>query len=173
MFTVPFYQYKINNWKDKKIELLQLANQQEYYLDNSSNVFTTYGKSNSLYVTNIFNLIKNEFSLFNQQANLNSSFISDLWFQKYYENQYHAVHNHGAIGYSSVLYIEFDKNEHKGTQFISPFTNAKGFTEIYNAEVEEGDLIIFPSVINHCSIPTQSKKLRMILSMNIKQISPF
>ena len=168
MFTIPFYQYKINDWKNKKQEFVRLANQKEYYIDPVSNVYTNYGRSNSLCITNVFNLVKNEFVLFNQQANLNSSYISDLWFQKYYENQYHGVHNHGAIGFSSVLYIEFDKNEHKGTQFISPFTNPKGLTETFNAEVEEGDLIIFPSVINHFTIPTQSKKLRMILSMNIK-----
>jgi len=168
MFSIPFYQYKINDWKDKKQKFLQLANHKEYYLDPLSNVFTTYGKCSSVCITNIFNLIKNEFILFNKQANLNSSYISDLWFQKYYENQHHAVHNHGAIGFSSVLYIEFDKNEHKGTQFISPFTNPKGITETFSSEVEEGDFIIFPSVINHYTIPTQSKKLRMILSMNIK-----
>ena len=137
MFTIPFYQYKINDWKNKKQEFVKLANQKEYYIDPVSNVYTNYGRSSSLCITNVFNLVKNEFILFNQQANLNSSYISDLWFQKYYKNQYHGVHNHGAIGFSSVLYIEFDKNEHKGTQFISPFTNPRGLTDTYNAEMTD------------------------------------
>ena len=57
----------------------------------------------------------------------------------------HAVHVHGATGFSSVCFIEYDKEDHKSTVFVSPFGNCvTGTLERYSPEVEEGDIIFFP-----------------------------
>ena len=123
-FSIPFYQTKIDNWEFKQKKLLSIY--EDFAKDNMD-----FGEQNSdfdsstnyhvIIETILFEDIRRaikEISLIPGQPR-----VANAWFQTYDKGHTHAVHNHGAIGFSSVLYIKFDKNEHKGTQFISPFTS--------------------------------------------------
>ena len=94
---------------------------------------------------------------------------ADIWFQKYYENQFHSPHNHGAIGYSSVLYINFDKRIHKATRFLPPFNDPDGNHIEFAPDVDEGSFIFFPSYLYHYTLPNKSDTIRIIMSMNIRK----
>jgi hypothetical protein len=95
--------------------------------------------------------------------------VTSAWFQKQEENMLHGIHNHGAVGFSSICYVKFDKDVHLPTTFISPFNDFLfGNTQYYQPEVEEGDIIFFPSIIQHYSPTNSSDSDRIIFSFNLK-----
>tara|TARA_B100000575_G_C22729867_1_gene437766 strand:+ start:77 stop:604 length:528 start_codon:yes stop_codon:yes gene_type:complete len=168
MFKIPIYTYKVENWIHKKSLLLDICYDANFYLDEKTNVYTDYGKNDD-YKFNVSNILESDISRFHDDIELNSVYVTDLWFQKYNLNQFHTIHNHGALGYSSILFLKYDKNVHKPTRFVSPFMNAKGETDTYVPDVDEGTIIFFPSMVNHYTIPNQTRKTRIILSFNIKE----
>ena len=75
-------------------------------------------------------------------------------------------------GWSAVLYVEFDDKEHSATTFYCPYMSNKrsflGGYDTYIPKVKEGDLIIFPSIIQHEASTNMSDKRRTIISFNLK-----
>ena len=93
--------------------------------------------------------------------------LNDMWCQTSYRGQKHNLHNHGYVGWSGVLYVKFDPQVHSATSFLSPFPNPYDGGLSYNVpNVEEGDLIVFPSTIAHESLENKSDKPRTIISFN-------
>ena len=47
MLTIPFYHYKLNNWREKKEQLLDIESNLSFKSnDKISDVYTTYGDVN-------------------------------------------------------------------------------------------------------------------------------
>ena len=47
MLTIPFYHYKLNNWREKKEQLLDIVSNLSFKSnDRISNLYTTYGDVN-------------------------------------------------------------------------------------------------------------------------------
>ena len=168
MFNIKSYQYKLNNWDNKKQKLNEIIEKIDFYQDKNSNLLTDYGSNNN-YEADVIQILKEDIIKFFIEANLYNPFVSSLWFQQYNNEQCHLTHNHGALGYSSVLYINYDAKHHTATRFLSPFYSVTGETITYVPEVEEGTLLVFPSMINHYTLPNQSQKTRTILSINFKE----
>lgn len=81
----------------------------------------------------------------------------------------HSAHNHGSTGFSSVCFIEYDKKFHKPTTFICPFQDfITGQFNFYEPDVNEGDIIFFPSNILHYAPINMSNKTRIVMSFNLK-----
>ena len=92
-----------------------------------------------------------------------------MWYQKYYKNISHGTHVHGAIGWSSVIYVEYDPNLHPPTRFYSPFRDIwSGDCTTFEEQVDEGDMVIFPSTIMHEAPPNMSDVRRTIISYNLR-----
>ena len=158
-FSVPIYKYKVTNWETKKKKLLNLFNSFQHKV--VGNVITS-----PLDVKT--DILLDEIKLFEEELNINL-YSTEVWFQKYEHNMDHAVHHHGAMGFSSVCFIEYDKNAHKPTTFISPFANyITGNLEKYEPDVEEGDIIFFPSNLLHYAPSNLSNEIRTIVSFNLK-----
>tara|TARA_B100001057_G_scaffold500537_1_gene616182 strand:- start:1282 stop:1821 length:540 start_codon:yes stop_codon:yes gene_type:complete len=176
MFSIPFYKYKIDNWKEKKQKLLEICstidfkNQEIETRKNISayadNLYTDYGKNN-LYTDDVVDILKSELIKFKDDVKIKNIKINNAWFQQYYKSQFHSPHSHGALGYSSVTYIKFDKKKHQPTIFISPFNDPLGNLIEYAPEVDEGHIIFFPSMITHYVQPNKSNDIRIILSFNV------
>jgi len=166
-FWVPFWKIKVSNYLTKKYELLKLVN-----WDNPEcqyeNHFTDYFIEKN-YLTPFTELISNELQQFanDLQGSIN---ITDLWAQRYVGNTNNmSPHTHGNHGYSAILYAEFNPEVHQPTQFLAPFKNfSNGEDLIHKPEVEEGDILIFPSSIIHYASPSHSKEQRTIFSWNMK-----
>ena len=158
LFSVPIYKYKVKNWDIKKKKLLDLFNSFEHRF--VGNVIT----SPINIKTDI--LLDEILSLENETGfRLN---VEECWFQKYENMMNHGVHTHGVFGFSSVCFIEYNKNFHKPTTFVSPFiSNISGEPAIVSPDVEEGDIIFFPSNILHYVPVNSSKKERLIISFNL------
>ena len=168
VFEIPFYNYKIENWEHKKSLLMNLCYDANFYQDKKTNVYTDYGNNND-YKYEVIDILKSDITNFHNDIDVDTVYVSDLWFQKYKSGQFHATHNHGALGYSSILFLKYDKTIHKATRFLSPFMNPKGETDTYIPDVDEGTIIFFPSMINHYTIPNQTDKTRIVLSFNLKE----
>ena len=63
---------------------------------------------------------------------------------------------------------EYNPKYHRPTNFIAPYDHfITGEQLTYEPEVEEGDLILFPSFLHHYTHPHQSQERRTVLSFNL------
>ncbi len=177
-FNIPFYQIKVKNWEDKKKKLLNVYSKIENKLITDDPVSFVYSDfRNQDYYNHYFNeitdILNDELTEFSIQSNLEEEVNITCWFQKYTQGCFHAPHTHGALGYSSVCFIEYDQNEHKPTRFISPIQipTTGYFIDYAPNNVTEGTIIFFPAFLTHYVLPNDSKKIRIIMSMNIKPLS--
>lgn len=166
MFSIPIYKYQISNWKEKKKKLLDLYNSIEKV--KYRNVITNWSLNPSEICSYGCKIIEEELILFKEETNKNYS-INSFWFQKYENNMDHEIHTHGHMGFSSVVFIEFDPLKHRSTTFVSPFSSYSDANLVrYSPDVVEGDIIFFPSNIMHYCPVNLSKKERIICSFNLK-----
>jgi hypothetical protein len=176
MFSVPLFQYEIDQWETKKEQLKKIYEEysttlqrQGYFEANTD--YHDQMKNGFKYKEQIEEILSDEINLFKNESELNHYKIYDSWFELASENQFHAVHAHGPIGYSSVCFIDFDSSVHQGTIFVSPFNNfITGSGLRYISNVSEGTIIFFPSIINHYTMPHSSSKERLILSFNMRNM---
>lgn len=169
-FYVPIFKVRISHWAEKKPKLLGLV---DFYKDDfwHDDHFTDYhyNKDNGCpYMLDFTSILDAELDEIIRVMG-KSIKIKDLWAQQYNHTNYMTAHSHGATGYSCVLYAVFDAAEHEATRFIAPFNNFHtGSVLEYTPEVEEGDMIFFPSVLLHDAKPNSSDKQRTIFSFNCK-----
>lgn len=173
MFKIPIVHLSVRNWDAKKLILLDLMNNSDLKKSEREDLKSDYhtqinssdaGKHNK----EIEELFKEEINLFCNQLGLTEYKIVMSWFETALHGDYHGIHNHGLVGYSAVCFIDYNKEEHTATQFISPFNNLlSGLTLRYSPQVDEGSLIFFPATILHHTEPNKSVKERKILSFNI------
>jgi hypothetical protein len=167
-FSVPFYIINVNNWEQKKKLLLDLpdfSNESCY----KSEQFTDYHNKDRAYLDEFMSILEEDIYKFIEISERNWS-IDGVWCQRYWKDHMMGIHNHGPIGFSCILYTEFDKNVHEKTIFLQPFgTFDEGITVNYAPEIDEGDILIFPSVINHYVKPSMAEKQRTIFAWNMKE----
>ena len=172
-FVIPVIKLRVKDWDDKKQRILNLVDwddpeclSQHYFSDFCKNM--SLGKHPYLEPFDFF--ISDELDKVAQHLGRDVK-ITELWAQRYKESQAMPTHNHGAHGFSAILYAEYDKEEHTPTVFYSPFGNfVDGQITVYEPEVEEGDLIVFPSMLLHSSMPFISSHNRSIFSFNMSLI---
>ncbi len=158
-FSISIYKYKVENWNIKKEKLLDLFNNFQH--KTVANVITSPIDIRT-------NILLEEIKKFEQEIKINFNLLN-FWFQKYENGMDHAPHNHGQIGFSSVCFVEYNKNFHKPTTFIFPFISCfNGDVERYEPDVNEGDIIFFPSNLLHYAPINTSDKERIISSFNLK-----
>lgn len=158
-FSIPIYKYKVQNWNIKKKKLLDLfSNFQHKVVDN---VITSPMDIKT-------DILLDEIKLFETEVGI-GVYPAEVWFQKYDHNMDHSVHTHGPIGFSAVCFLEYDKDNHKPTTFISPYVNCiTGALERHEPDVDEGDIIFFPSNLLHYAPINLSDKVRVIISFNLR-----
>ena len=166
LFNIPYYTLPTLNFKVKKKKLINLL---KSYPENKTGIqpFSTNRQSNRNGLAQGFSkILEEELNLLTNKVKAGVK-ISDIWSVSYTKGEYHSPHNHGSCGYSSVTYIKFNKDKHIPTIFIAPFTDPKGNIIEYAPEIDEGNIIFFPSMINHYVLPNKSSDIRIILSFNL------
>jgi|TARA_R110000772_G_scaffold268291_1_gene394702 hypothetical protein len=91
--------------------------------------------------------------------NAKELFLKNYWYQQYTDTDHHDWHVHASCLLSNVFYIEL-KNKNS-TLFYNNLTKQK-----YSYNLEEGDLITFPSSMIHKS-KKNSKERKTIISYNL------
>lgn len=80
------------------------------------------------------------------------------WFQQYEKHDIHSWHVHGECNLSSIFYVELPGG--------TPNTQFSIFGKQFEVNVEEGDILTFPSFYTHCSPSSKSEKRKSIISFN-------
>lgn len=95
--------------------------------------------------------------------NFNDWSYSNFWFQQYGRNNNHIWHRHPETTMNCVYYVELP-NGTPQTLFRDPLNNNNVFT----VNAKEGDIVLFPSMLEHCSPPNQSDCRKTVIVANIK-----
>ena len=165
MFSIPLTRYKCSWWKQKRETLLRLLDEQEL-CQGDEQVLSDY-RSSEKYIDTISDILSDELSWFANDYKCNPLIVR-AWYERALPYMYHPTHNHGHGGYSAVLYIEYNPKYHRPTNFIAPFDHfITGEQLVYEPDVEEGHLILFPSFLHHYTHPHQSMERRTVLSFNL------
>ena len=175
MFSIPLFRFEQANWKEKKSRILRALpklTDSHVSLDKDSNTdyyLNNMGKSLPAYTSIVMDCLSDSMDEFCARGFPVDPVVTSMWFETSYKSNYHGTHNHGSLGYSAVLFVEFDPEVHTPTRFIAPFMNfyTGGLIDHWPKNVSEGTLLIFPSVILHDIQPNQSDKARTVVSFNI------
>jgi hypothetical protein len=102
-----------------------------------------------------------------------------LWHSVYWtREEYQERHHHIPCHMSFIHFLAFDKNEHRPPLFYDPARMIKAYCEHYGLppayfnegaqiEVEEGDVLVFPSYVEHSVPAGKYTKPRVTVSMNV------
>ena len=166
--------YTIDNWKDvsKKLKEKLPTLSTSMLVDTPvESIFTDFHITNNLpdYSQEVIDILSPYIKDFSKGNSVN---VDRIWTQTSKKYQYHKVHNHGNIGYSSVLFVDFDSTKHIGTAFYHSFQDFRPdkIIESYIPKVKEGDFIIFPAYVPHESVVNKSDISRRIISLNFKEV---
>ena len=172
MFSVPLIHYEIANWHIAKQKIKEaLPNIQESMLESNGQVYTDFFDEELKYKLPdwsdvVIDIITPYLQDFTGKTRVE---FTDMWFQTALKGMSHGCHNHGASGWSSVIYLDYDDKIHSPTKFYSPFNNPwNGKLEDYLPPVKEGDMVIFPAHITHEAEDNTSDVPRTIISYNLR-----
>jgi len=87
--------------------------------------------------------------------------ITNIWYQQYETDSIHGWHVHTDCQFSAVYYLELPDSCPK-TEFISPYNQ----TETIKIDIQEGDIVIFPSYCIHRAPKNTSNQTKTIISWN-------
>ena len=182
-FVIPIFRYSLEDWQDKKKVILgALPNPEDCYVDDSkeeqfefdTNHYSDYyiNKDEAPeYAEAVIPCIADEVEKFciDTKSNWN---MTNMWFQSYDKGHNFSIHNHGPVGWSAILYVEFNPEVHQATTFYSPFQSHDrhdcGSFKTWIPDACEGDLFIFPANLQHESGVNLGDERRTILSFNLQ-----
>jgi hypothetical protein len=175
MFSIPLFRFEQANWKEKKSRILRALpklTDSHVSLDKDSNTdyyLNNMGKSLPAYTSTVMDCLSNSMYEFCARGFPVDPVVTPMWFETSYKSNYHGAHNHGSLGYSAILFVEFDPEVHTPTRFIAPFMNfyTGSLIDHWPKNVAEGTLLIVPSVILHDVQPNQTDKARTVIAFNI------
>lgn len=111
--------------------------------------------------------------------------IGEIWYNFYSNGEYQEEHDHlgdafSPSHFSCIHFLSFDPEQHKLPQFRDPISQLRVLSleldrnncgEIYEPNIKEGDLLMFPSYLKHrvpAGKPTEYP--RITISFNIKML---
>jgi uncharacterized protein (TIGR02466 family) len=194
MFPVLVYVEKVEN-NDLVKDLCMPFVETEYEKQPSTfpdswdaDVFTTFDKELDFNWTPVFEHYSPILRKFGNSLGLEKSDIdiANVWFNAYKKSQSQEIHEHLPGQFSAVHYLEYDPEVHTPTIFMNPYGKAsvphmpKMGGSIENVpgmwmsqqyiNVTGGDLLIFPSFLEH-KVPRQTTdKMRVTVSFNFNFI---
>ena len=81
-----------------------------------------------------------------------------FWFQQYKKNNKHSWHRHKNSIFSNVYYVDLPEGTSK--------TKFRFLGREFTVDVKEGQILTFPSFIEHCSKPSLSEHIKTVISFN-------
>jgi hypothetical protein len=167
MFKTLIYQYPVENWESKKFEIKKFICEEKFIRNES--FFTDRKLANNNYLDEFLNIFKDELEEFKKEIAVNELILTNVWTVKYFTGDFHPVHTHSSTGYSGILYLDYDEDEHTGTYFVNSQTDP--ITDLTNYSlpvVHEGQMSIAPSSILHFTFPNNSLKIRQVIGFDLK-----
>lgn len=125
----------------------------DWYLPK--HVYRPYYQYTQKVFEDVVNFVNEKFNY--NDANLVN--VSNFWFQQYENGGMHLWHKHSHTSFSCCYYVDLSND--------NPKTSFKLFGEIFEIDVREGVVLIFPSFLMHCSKPNKSEHTKTIVSFNL------
>jgi len=171
LFQVPYWRYKIKQWKKVKKSLHALIERYPCIAFQNQNFLTNrqMGREKSMtFVHEILNILSVPLQEFVQEVK-NDLKITGAWATRYEKGMDQWVHTHPEGLFVGMLYLDFDPKLHQSTMFKQPYgqleTNGVAYTA--PANVHEGEMFFFPGNIEHFAPVNKSSTPRTILAMDL------
>tara|TARA_R110000744_G_scaffold333068_2_gene438453 strand:+ start:489 stop:1100 length:612 start_codon:yes stop_codon:yes gene_type:complete len=178
LFSTPIYISKLERkFTDKENKFIS-----ESKIKVNKNLGNTTTNNNYILNTKPFNNLKKEldeivkdyFDKVISSSNNIESYITQSWLNYTETNQYHHKHAHPNSIVSGIIYINADKKNDKIKFFKDNHSIIKPEIKDYNIwnsetwwfEVETGEIILFPSSLEHMVETKQGTNTRISLSFN-------
>jgi Putative 2OG-Fe(II) oxygenase len=176
IFPTYIYQYSLREKNQVLKELLLpkiLQYRKDYKIDKPSGwitdkVYTTFEQENLNYQMFIQpNEVRTRYEKhFSQVFGKGTEFIfTSAWFNYYENGEYQEEHDHMGLSFnnpdahfSAIHFLQFDSERHVPVTFIDSLSKLnRRYTNfyVYNPQIEEGDLLIFPAHLSHRVRPSQ------------------
>ena len=174
-FKTYLFHSNIERHKEIKNQLLDLfkTNKESLYdrekgqNDNIHSLDWNNSKNTSRkWVQLFYPILQKKLNEMIEPSGLSKCTIYDVWFQQYKKEGTHGWHTHGS-NYTGVYYLNLHK-DNPSTEILLPTDPLKKRT----IEVNEGDIIIFPSYFIHRSPLNKSTNSKTIISFNFDAINP-
>ena len=97
--------------------------------------------------------------------------LQDIWAQQYIDQAGFTAHRHQPMGYSCVFFAEFNPKFHHATTLFRPFIDPNDFrntNDCFTPDVEEGNVLVFPSWMMHQATPSDCQEPRTIIAFNLE-----
>jgi uncharacterized protein (TIGR02466 family) len=179
IFPTPIYISKLN----RKLSTKELSFVDKSKLDIYKNEGNTTSNDNYILNKEPFKNLKIELDLriqdyFNKIICLEKKikpYITQSWLNFTEIYQYHHKHRHSNSLISGVFYINCNENFDKITFFSDKFSSIKFDIKewnIWNSEtwyfpIKTGDIILFPSSLNHMVETKKENNIRISLAFNV------
>ena len=162
------WSYNLKNHNHIKSDLLDIFEVTEKRIEKNDLDLITYTdfRNNNHhtkrpYFTTFVNILDDFAKEFMRYYCIKDFTITNCWFQQYYKNDNHSWHNHGQTNISWVYYVELN-DKHNCTEFYDTVNKQK-----FKLDVNEGDIVIFPSFLPHRSPIITTNNRKTIISCNI------
>ena len=179
---VPVVVKKLSNYQQINKKLLKYFDEvsaekvavgEGYSLDNKTWMEDSFYKLdwkeatdfNRPWVKYFLSFFKNELIEIKNELYYEECHLKEIWFQQYEEHNGHSWHTHGE-NFTGVYYVELSKQSPK-TQIVNPFD---GHT-VYELDIEEGDIVVFPSFTLHRAPILNNNIKKTIISFNINLLN--
>lgn len=163
-FSCPVFKSKAKDHQYNKGKILEYvySNEDPSVIDSDVNIKSCdWKESNSAreYLTYSYDAITPHLSGICSKLGFNKWQVKEHWYQLYGENGYHGWHVHGNCMYTGVYYVSLTSKQ--------PTIEFLWLGEIHSLDIEEGDIICFPSFLYHRAPLNKFKQDKIITSFNI------
>ena len=166
---VKLYKHKIPNWEDHRDILIGMIPKVDKHKDDDHETDFFMKHEQGWHHTDYLEESQIEYREYSHnlikplvKESLGNFDFSKTWYSRQRKGDGHPEHNHGIIGFASVMYVKFNPEVHKSTEYRFPRT------DYYNSfPTEEGDLVLFPSMLMHRAPINESDEERIIIAFNI------
>lgn len=165
LFEINYLSLKVDNFKKKKQQLLDMLKDYPDYRKVNQNFFTNRQTDRSGMAEKFKKICAKEFATFNEKTKKHM-IIEDIWSVRYGQGDFHPIHNHGSVGLTGILYLQTDKED--STVYVQPWNDhLTDMTGYHKLRVDEGTMVITPRFVNHFTNPHQSTRDRIVIAFDI------
>ena len=161
---LPLIYNNLNSTKDKQIDIWRCDVNTEFF--ESAENYTKYFK---LIVNEIYPAIDALFNDINSLKIPKQSKVTRIWYNHYVESQGQEVHSHsgGSDNLSGIYLLHLE--EPNKTVFYSHASQGSCLCDTTKQmnEIEEGNIILFPTHLLHYVLPCQKERITIAFNITI------
>jgi|TARA_R100001510_G_C7549186_1_gene133666 hypothetical protein len=166
LFSILCWSHEMNNHVVRKEKIKKLLDKYPEKRNETYSFSSNRGLVDQEFISEFSKLILPELEEFCKYTEVNIK-ITDVWSVTYKKGDHHPVHNHGSLGLTGILYLDFPKGSSQ-TFYVQPWNNFVTDTTAYvPTSSSEGDMVITPKFLSHFSPPQKTNKPKRIISWDM------